>query len=170
VEGRVCRGPGGQRASDLTGIRCALPHEVIEHLNRLIQLDADAAQLYRMAIEHVDHIADLTRAVIDLGGEPEEPSRDITGVLFEGVAALRMVTGTNGALSAMRMNERHTNHVYDEALDNALPPLAYELVLQHLEDERRHLAVIEMHMDRLAADRTAFEFPDIRGVVTPVGG
>ncbi len=162
------------------------PEQAVDELNELIQLDADAVQLYTMAIEHVDdiavredfeafrsdherHIAELTRAVIDLGGEAEEPTRDITGMLFEAVAALRMATGTNGALSAMRMNERHTNRVYDDALEVGLPPIAYELVLKNLEDERRHLAVIEMHMDRFAADRAPIE-PEIRGVVTPVGG
>jgi hypothetical protein len=70
------------------------------------------------------------------------------------------VTGTVGALRAMRMNEKLTNKTYDKAVRLDLPPMALEVVTRNLEDERRHLAAIENHIDRIAADEQYVEVPD----------
>jgi rubrerythrin len=136
-------------------------------LLQLIQVETDALQLYALALDRVDdlavrediegfrtdherHIAELEQLVRLFGDEPDAPSREVIELAFEGLVALRAATGTNGALSALRLHERHANGVLDDALDAGLPPIAYELVMSHLEDERRHLALIEMHIDRLA--------------------
>jgi uncharacterized protein (TIGR02284 family) len=139
--------------------------DVIKTLNELIQLDFDASRTYEQAIERVQdpmiredlelfradherHIVELTSAVEDLGGEVEEVSRDVKGVLLEGVTRLRSATGTLGALRAMRLNEKLSNRAYGHAADKDLPAAAHEIITRGLEDERRHLAAIEAHIDR----------------------
>lgn len=151
--------------------------DVIKHLNELIQLDFDASKTYEQALERVDdeaaredlenfradherHIVELTRVVEDLGGEVEEVTRDIKGVLLEGMTKLRSVTGTLGALRAMKSNEKLTNRSYDKAVRLDLPPMALEVVTRNLEDERRHLAAIENHIDRVAAEDQYVEVPE----------
>lgn len=142
----------------------------IDVLNDLIQLDHDAVQAYKQAIEKIDdvaartdlesfqadherHIAELSQSVRMMGGEPERAGRDLKGVLLEGLTALRSVTGTTGALRAMRTNERLTNRTYERALDAKLPAAARDVVARGREDERRHLASIEAHIERLSGDR-----------------
>jgi uncharacterized protein (TIGR02284 family) len=139
----------------------------IELMNNLIQLDFDAVKAYEQAIEKIEddaarldlvsfqadhrrHIAELSQTVQLMGGEPERAGRDLKGVLLEGLTALRSVTGALGALRAMRMNEKLTNRSYERALETKLPSTARDVVLRNREDERRHLAAIEMHIERLS--------------------
>jgi hypothetical protein len=139
---------------------------VCDHLNKLVQLDFDAAATYREAILHVDdatvrsdlhaflgdherHVMELTRIVRDLGGEPIEAHRDFKGVILEGLTRLRS-RGTLGALRAMRMNEKVTNRYYDKAAEVYMPPIGQAIVMENLGDERRHLAVIAAHIVRLS--------------------
>ena len=157
-------------ASGLHALPVMSDKDVIQTLNELIQLDFDATKIYDQAIERADdpivredlevfradherHITELTRAVEDLGGEVEEVSRDIKGVLLEGMTKLRAATGTLGALRAMRMNEKLTNRSYDKASQKELPAEAMDIVTRGLEDERRHLAAIEAHIDRYGMGR-----------------
>lgn len=138
---------------------------MIEKLNDLIELDFDAVKAYEEAIDRVDdaevradleafeadherHTVDLGAVVRDLGGSPATKG-DLKGLLIEGLTKLRSVTGTVGALKAMRMNEQLTNRAYDKALDHALSPIARAVVERNRDDERRHLAAIEAHIDRL---------------------
>lgn len=140
--------------------------KVVDHLNRLIQLDFDAGGTYREALLHVEdpaarddlhaflgdherHVIELTRIVRDLGGEPIEAHRDFKGVILEGMTRLRS-RGTLGALRAMRMNEKLTNRSYDKASEVYMPPLGQVIVMENLADERRHLAAIEAHIERLS--------------------
>lgn len=139
--------------------------KVCDHLNKLIQLDYDAAGTYREAIGHIDeasaridlesflndherHVMELSRVIRDLGGLPIEVHRDFKGVVLEGMTRLRS-RGTLGALRAMRMNERLTNRTYDKALDVFMPPIGQAIVLENFKDERRHLAAIEAHITRI---------------------
>lgn len=143
--------------------------KVIDQLNDLIQLDYDAVQAYDLALEHIDdpdagddlevfkadherHIVELTAVITVLGGEAKELRRDVKGLLIEGMTKLRSVTGTKGALKAMRMNEKITNKTYEKALEMDLPPVALEIVLLNRDDERRHLSAIEAHIERLGED------------------
>jgi rubrerythrin len=154
--------------------------DVIKELNDLKQLDYDAAKTYEEAISHIKeieikedleifrrdhlrHMDELTIVIRTLGGEAKEVGRDIKGALLEGMTKLRSVTGTEGALKAMRMNEKVTNKSYDEASKLELPENARELVLRNLADERRHLATIEMHLDRLAGaqEEEGAEVPEV---------
>lgn len=137
-----------------------LNEAIVSKLNELIQLDYDAIQAYERAIakiedvdvrrelegfkaDHERHIVDLSDCVRGLGGVPEELGRDVKGILLEGLTALRSVTGTEGALKAMKMNEEITNRVYDEAFQSAFPANVRSIVEKNRNDERRHLAYIE---------------------------
>ncbi|HEY5950760.1 MAG TPA: DUF2383 domain-containing protein [Kofleriaceae bacterium] len=147
--------------------------KVCDQLNKLIQLDFDAAGTYREAILHVDdpnvrsdlhaflgdherHVMELTRIVRDLGGTPIEAHRDFKGAILEGMTRLRS-RGTLGALRAMRMNEKVTNRGYDKALDLYMPPIGQVIVVENLADERRHLAGIEAHIDRLSGKHVLYD-------------
>ena len=154
--------------------------KVIEILNDLIQLDYGASKTYEQALEHVDeeddevrmdlhmfmqdhvrHIEDLSDVIEELGGEAQEPGRDVKGVLLEGMTKLRSVTGTKGALKAMRMNEKLTNKSYDDVAEKDLPTSAQEVVMANRDDERRHLAAIEAHIDRLRGSDDDIEIPEL---------
>ena len=141
--------------------------KVVDHLNKLIQLDYDASLTYKDALVHIDdvyvradlemflgdherHVMELTTIIRDLGGEPIEVHRDFKGALMESVTKLRSRSGTLGALRAMRMNEKLTNRVYDREAEVYMPPIAQAIVMENLEDERRHLASIQNHIDRLS--------------------
>jgi uncharacterized protein (TIGR02284 family) len=163
-----------QTTTTTTGSRDAdVRRDAIEALNDLIQLDYDAVQAYKQAIEKIDdviarmdleafqadherHITDLSQVVRMLGGEPIELGRDLKGVLLEGLTVLRSVTGTLGALRAMKMNEKLTNRAYERALEMPLPAGAREVVLRNREDERRHLASIEVQIARLSGERDEY--------------
>lgn len=138
----------------------------ITRLLELIQLDADAIQLYVKALEHVDdfdaridlelfqadherHVGELTRIVFDLGGTVPPASLDLKGEILRIVTELRSASGTKGALKAMRMNERLTNRRYEAAIEHPLPEAAVFAITRNLADERRHLAAIEAHLVRL---------------------
>jgi len=153
--------------------------ETITCLNELIRLDADAVELYQSAIDRVDdaavkadllafqrdhntHISDLTRVVSDLGGEPEPAKQDLKGKALELVTAMRSMTGTEGALKAMRTNEKLTNKTYDDAAAKELPPLARALITRNRSDERRHLAAIERHLERITGKKLDEEAPEVR--------
>lgn len=99
--------------------------DLIHELNELIQLDYDASRTYEAALEHVDdevaradlrcfmqdhrqHITDLRTAIAELGGTAIQPSRDLKGVLLEGMTKLRSVTGTLGALKVTRAASART--------------------------------------------------------------
>lgn len=146
-------------------------NDIVEELNELVQLDYDASKTYEQALAHIDeadvdvradlesfrldhlrHIEELRAVIEEHGGAPIEPSRDVKGVLLEGLTKLRSVTGTLGALKAMRMNEQLTNRSYDRAAELDLPAGARAFVLANLTDERRHLAAIEAHIERLRGD------------------
>jgi uncharacterized protein (TIGR02284 family) len=147
---------------------------IIEQLNELIQLDIDAVHAYQQAIDRIDvpgiaedlegfkgdherHIDELSAAVRRLGGEPPKRTRDFKGYLIEGFTALRSITGTEGALKAMRSNERTTNKKYDEALSEPLPPDIAALVRRNRDDERRHLQYIENALTNRTWDLGAAE-------------
>ncbi|HVK74747.1 MAG TPA: ferritin-like domain-containing protein [Kofleriaceae bacterium] len=141
--------------------------EIFAKLIDLIQLDADAVGLYTKALEHIEddpdvvadlesfradherHIEDLSQCVIDLGGEPPPVDRDLKGALLEVVTAVRSATGTKGALKAMRSNEKLTNKTYEKAAELEFPEAAAVIVAKNLLDERRHLTMIETHLDRM---------------------
>jgi len=134
--------------------------DVINKLSKLIQIDIDASEAYKQALQkinhagihtsicqfredHLRHIDNLSAAIQELGGKIPDYKQDIKGYLIEGFTALRSVTGIEGALKAMQGNEKLTNRVYQEAVESDLPPHILQLVQQNYADEQRHLRYIE---------------------------
>ncbi len=139
--------------------------EIIKDLSSLVQLDIDAIHAYEQAIEKVDvsevrkklttfmsdherHVTDLSRCIRELGGKPPEFLQDFKGFLIEGMTIMRSVTGTSGALKAMKMNEELTNAKYNKALGWPLPGDIRAIVELNREDERRHLEYIEEAIEK----------------------
>jgi uncharacterized protein (TIGR02284 family) len=140
---------------------------ILKDLNSLIQLDIDAIYCYDEAIKHIDdrdiattlegyrsdhqqHVDALSSIVSRNGGTPAERSPDLKGRLLQGMTALRSVTGTEGALKAMEMNEKKTNEEYDKAQSWAVPSDVHAVLEKNLDDERRHLAYVQSELHVLA--------------------
>jgi hypothetical protein len=167
-------------------MHCEDVMDVVGHLNELRQLDYDAVQAYEQAIQraeqdvevlmdlmtfkldHERHIVELDVVVAALGGAPAELHRDLKGVLLEGMTKLRAVTGTVGALKAMRTIEKLTHPRYDRAMELPAPRDVLLVISKGLDDERRHHAVIDAHIQRLedaareAEVRDAPNVPNVR--------
>lgn len=144
--------------------------ETVKKLNSLVQLDIDAIHAYDQAISKIDvsslredlikfkadhqrHVRELSGLVRKNGGEPPEYSADFKGFLIQGFTALRSITGTEGALKAMKTNETLTTHTYDSALSWDLPEEAKEVVRRNCEDEHRHLRHIEQCIESRVWER-----------------
>jgi len=133
--------------------------DILDHLEKLIQLDVDATHAYDQAIknvkeqvikdkliqfqtDHRKHIDLLSAKVLELGGTPPELTSDFKGFLISGFTALRSLTGTKGALEAMESNERLTTSRYEEASKLDFPVDISAIVRSNYADEQRHLAFI----------------------------
>ena len=131
-----------------------------DDIRSLIQLDIDAIEAYDQAIDKVDtpsvrsklidfkgdhqtHIDKLSEYLLGKGEEVPDMSPDIKGSLMEGFTSMRSSTGTDGALKAMKSNEKATNKKYEKATGWALDAQARDIVLQNYNDEKKHLAYIE---------------------------
>jgi uncharacterized protein (TIGR02284 family) len=142
--------------------------EIINGLCKLVQLDIDAVEAYTQAIEKIDpepirnslikfrsdhqqHITNLSAKIKELGDNPPQ-NADLKGLLLEGVTKLRSITGTEGALSAMRMNEKITNKTYAEALEQDWPADIMALIQNNANDEQGHLSYIEQALETKAWD------------------
>jgi uncharacterized protein (TIGR02284 family) len=133
--------------------------EILDNLEKLIQLDVDATHAYDQAIKNVSeqaikdklisfqadhrrHIDLLSAQVLEFGGTPPELTSDFKGFLISGFTALRSLTGTKGALEAMETNERLTTSKYSEACKLAFPADVLAIVQSNLADEQRHLSFV----------------------------
>ncbi|MCC2656891.1 MAG: ferritin-like protein [Panacagrimonas sp.] len=137
---------------------------VIKALNELIELDHDAIEAYRAAIDrlespdfksaltaycadHERHTRNLSDVVRRLGGTPAS-GPDMKKFLTKGKVVLAdLVGGDHAILTAMRMNEEVTNKAYEAALNVDMDPEARAVVASNLEDERRHRAWIQSQLD-----------------------
>jgi uncharacterized protein (TIGR02284 family) len=138
--------------------------EITKKLSSLVQLDIDAEHAYGRAIEeiresairnrlvefrddHKRHVTELSVAIRELGEIPPEYERDTKGFLIAGFTAIRSKTGTEGALKAMRSNEKMTTKTYNKARGWDVAPSIKSLLERNYEDERRHLEYIENAID-----------------------
>ena len=134
--------------------------KVIDELRSLIKTDIDAAHAYRQAIPEIDapeiqaelgrflddherHVMELTDALRGLGAEAPEYTRSFTGFIISGFTAIRAAMGIEGALKAMRTNEKLTNKAYADAAKMDFPPSVLSIVQRNCDDEKRHLAYVE---------------------------
>ena len=133
--------------------------EILDNLQKLVQLDVDATHAYDQAIKNVKeqvikdkliqfqadhrrHIDLLAAKVLELGGTPPELTSDFKGFIISGFTALRSLTGTKGALEAMETNERLTTSKYEEASKKDFPADVSTIIQSNLADEQRHLSFI----------------------------
>lgn len=140
--------------------------QLVDDLEALLQLDEDAVEAYKIAIDklrdvsargdlvefkqdHARHIEDLSRAVLRLGGMPTEGRGPL---LTDALAAVRAASGDVAALRAMRMVERITNRAYARVLAHRLDAEARAIVAAHRDDERQHLREIKAHLEQLDED------------------
>jgi len=138
--------------------------KIIELLNRLIQLDADALEAYHRAIKHLEyqdirnrltdfqddhkgHIQGLSAMVMQLGGRPVKAVPDLKGYLMEGFTILMSVSGSLGALESMKAIEVLINRRYAEAAGCDLPEEVAKLVKSNLGQEQRHLRYLQEVID-----------------------
>lgn len=143
--------------------------ELIKDLYDLAQLDIDAARAYKQALDNIDHptihsqissfkadhlrhIDDLSAIIRRMGGNPPDFSPDFKGFFIEGFTAIRSMTGTEGALKAMRGNEKLTNRAYEKALKWDMPADVRMIIEKNFSDEQRHLAYIEQAIETKAWD------------------
>jgi len=144
--------------------------EILNQLEKLIQLDVDATHAYDQAIKNVDeqsikdklllfqgdhrkHIDVLSAKVLELGGTPPELTSDFKGFFISGFTALRSLTGTKGALEAMETNEKLTTSKYQEAAKMVWPTDITSVIQSNLADEQRHLSFVREAIATISAKK-----------------
>jgi rubrerythrin len=144
--------------------------EILNQIEKLIQLDVDATHAYDQAIKNVDeqvikeklllfqgdhrrHIDLLSAKVLELGGTPPELSSDFKGFFISGFTALRSLTGTKGALEAMETNEKLTTSRYQDAAKQVWPTDISSLIQSNLADEQRHLSFVREAIATLVSSK-----------------
>lgn len=131
--------------------------DLVSLLNQLLELDYDAIEAYKAAIErirdnndkvqlgafkhdHERHVRDLTDVIVAMGSRPAS-GPDLKQVLTKGKVILGSLAGDRALLIAMKTNENDTNTAYERAVArNDLPQTLRALLERHLTDERRHRA------------------------------
>jgi uncharacterized protein (TIGR02284 family) len=131
-----------------------------ERLSNLIELDYDAINAYREAIERVDDaeskqelakfMADHERHTEELSahlksmGETPPTEGDAKSMLTKGKVMLADLAGDKALLKAMKTNEDDTNTAYERAVEHDDTPAELKAILErNLADERRHREWIE---------------------------
>jgi uncharacterized protein (TIGR02284 family) len=132
-------------------------NEVISVLNNLVELDYDAIEAYKAAIDrlsgladrqqlgefladHRRHVTELSLIVRNFGAEPPKHG-DVKQVLTKGKVVLGGLMGEKAVFEAMRSNEDDTNRMYEKATNEPGIPVDVLAVLErNLSDERRHRA------------------------------
>jgi rubrerythrin len=136
--------------------------DLLKKVVSLAQLDRDAMGVYDDALkhtasdedvdshfkefrdEHENHVAELSAAIVRLGGTAPELGVDAMGRVAEWVTALRSMGGPNGALHALRTAEKYHNSRYEEAATWDVDDADLKATLaRFLAEEKRHLAFIE---------------------------
>lgn len=140
-------------------------NQTIDDLNNMIELEYDAIAAYREAIDRIDtdaykrkmseflddhqrHVEELTSAVRNEGGQPEQEG-DAKKVLTQGKVVMADMAGDKAILKAMKTNEDETNKKYQKAVDSDYSSEVKSILEKGLADERRHKAWIEETLDKL---------------------
>lgn len=134
--------------------------QLIERLNDLLQLDVDAVEAYDQIIKHMEyddirrrlidfqddhrsHVRNLTEAVQQLDGKPVKDTPDFKGYLIEVFTMLMSVSGSIGAIEALKANEVLTNRKYTEATTLEWPEGIKKLIFTNYSQEQRHMNYVE---------------------------
>ena len=137
-----------------------------ELLSNLVELDFDAIEAYRAAIDRLEDawartrmgefMADHERHTRELGGlladmgEEAPTSGSMKSILTKGKVQIANLGGDKPVLQAMLSNEQDTNTAYERAVEHdGLSTTAREVLRRGLADERRHRAWIEGAIARM---------------------
>jgi len=143
-----------------------LDEDFVSHLDDLIQLDYDAIEDYKAAInriqnnqykeklkefkeDHHNHTRNLSGFLKNEGYDaPTGPG--MKSLLTQGKVILGNLAGDTAILKAMRSNEVDTNNAYKKIneYDN-IPVSLKDLLRKGYEDEKRHLDWIEKELKRV---------------------
>ncbi len=146
--------------------------EIADKLISLCQLDIDAIHAYNKANGHIDqmdiknsvakfqgdherHVKELSDMIRSHGSEPPRFSKDFKGFMLQAFASIRSITGTEGALKALRSGEKMTNSAYNDAVSQDFPPLVMALLRRNYEDEQRHLNYIDQALNNRIWEKAA---------------
>jgi uncharacterized protein (TIGR02284 family) len=142
--------------------------DLFDRINELMNLDYDAIKGYDKAIDDIDnrtiqeqlrifradherHIRDYRSLMQQLGGKAEEPNRHLKGAFLEAMAAIRSKLGTRNALKACEGAESIVNSRYRDAVAADLPLDVMPIVHRNYADEQRHLAYIQLALQKKVA-------------------
>ena len=144
--------------------------QVVAEISRLIQLEVDASEAYRAAVEivgpgpigaelsyfrleHQRRFLQLTEVVLKLGYHPPEVTPDVKGVVIGALTPPRRRPTVEEVLEAVRGNEQLTGSVYAKALLKPFPRGVLDLLERARADERQHLAWVERAISRRLWER-----------------
>lgn len=135
--------------------------DLIDRLDSLVHLEADAVRVYdealhhtddrevharleRLRDEHDDHSRQLAATIRRLTGAEAATDIDLRGHTGEWITALRSLSGTPGALRAILTAEKYHNRRYEEAVRWDIGDQAIAEMLQRfLVHEREHLGYVQ---------------------------
>ena len=141
--------------------------DMINILSNLLQLEFDAVNVYGRAIDgvgdeqirdrletflqtHRTHVSNLANEIETLGKKPPRPSQDFKGLIFEKLTAIRSLTGTEGALKALRTAEEILSRYYHELVPENTPESTSGVLKKHLSDGQVHLDYIDLNIKALS--------------------
>lgn len=146
--------------------------DLVKELNSLCKLDIDAyfayqetlhhieekeikANIERFRVDHERHIKDISEELRTLGEKPPEFSRDLKGYVLDVFTKVRSLTGTEGALKALKGGEETTNKKYGAAVKLDFPTNIKTLIERNYHDEQNHLKWIENAINTKAWKKAA---------------
>jgi rubrerythrin len=149
-----------------------LDEEDDSDLNLLIalaELDAEAAEAYRIAAEYTDqvhfrtkleefrsdhlrHVENFNRLLTDAGAPEVSTELDEESSAVTMLAASMATMGARAALLAMVANEQLTNATYQAATELPFEEDVARILKEHLTDEQRHLEWLSEQETRVGDD------------------
>lgn len=122
----------------------------------MAQMDSEAAFAYEVAAEFVDlpevsarlrdfaadhrrHVADIGKAMTDIGCEPATAAPPPEASVFALLTTSLGMVGPRAVLLALIGSEEFTNSIYDTALDLIVDPELRKLIQRNYDDEQRHI-------------------------------
>ncbi len=146
--------------------------DIAKELRALCKLDIDAYFAYQETLHHIEekdvkanierfrgdherHIKEISEELRTLGEKPPEFSRDFKGYVLDVFTKVRSLTGTEGALKALKGGEETTNKKYGAAVKLDFPTNIKNLIERNYQDAQKHLSWIENAINTKAWKKAA---------------